>query len=65
MKEFVGDRISGLKGKFKSQKFTIVLNQPDVKDTQEKLHADFALIPTDKAAHKVTVVYKKYYLETQ
>ena len=39
VKELVVDRISGLKGKFKSSKCK-VLNQPNVKDTPEKLHTD-------------------------
>ena len=49
VKELVVDRISGLKGKFKSPKCK-VLNQPDGKDTLEKLHVDFVLVSTDKAA---------------
>ena len=53
------DRISGLKGKFKSPKCE-VLNQPDVKDTPEKLQADFVLVPADKADNNVIVVCKKY-----
>ena len=50
VKELVVDRISGLKGNFKSPKFK-VLNQPDVKDTLEKLRAAFVLVPADKAAN--------------
>ena len=41
-----------------------VLNQPDVKDTLEKLHTNFVLIPADKAANNVIMVCKKYYIET-
>ena len=63
MKELVVDRISSLKEKFKSPKCK-VLNQPDVKDTLEKLHANFVLVPADKAANIVKVVCKKYYIET-
>ena len=63
VKELVVDRISGLKEKFKSPKCK-VLNQPDVKDALEKLHADFVLVPADKAASNVIIVCKKYYIET-
>ena len=63
VKELVLDRISGLKGKFKARECK-VLNQPDVKDTLEKLHADIVLVPTDKAANNVIVMSKKYYIET-
>ena len=41
-----------------------VLNQPDLKDTPEKLHADFVLVPANKAANNVIVVCKKYYIDT-
>ena len=41
-----------------------VLNQPDVRDTLEKLHADFVLLPVDKVANNVMVVCKKYFIET-
>ena len=44
VKEFVVGRISGLKGKLRSPKCKI-LNQSDVKDTPEKLHADFLVPP--------------------
>ena len=59
VKELVVDHISGLKGKFKSPKCK-VLNQPHVNDTLEKLHADFVLVPADKAANNVIVMCKKY-----
>ena len=63
VKELVVDRISRLKGKFKSPKCK-VLNQPDVKDTQEKLRAHFVLVPADKRANNVIVTCKKYNIET-
>ena len=50
VKELVVNGIAGLKGKFKSPKCKAV-NQPDVKDTPKKLHADVILVPTDKAAY--------------
>ena len=37
------------KGHFKSPKCK-VLDQPDVKDTLQKLHANYVLVPADKAA---------------
>ena len=40
LKELVADRISDLKGHFKSPKCK-VLNQPDVKDALHKLHANY------------------------
>ena len=57
LKELVADRISNLKGHFKSPKCK-VLNQPDVKDTPHKIHANHVLVPADKAANKRIVVCK-------
>ena len=63
LKELVTDRISNLKGHFKSPKCK-VLDQPDVKDTLHKLHANYVLVPADKAANNVMIVCKKYYIDT-
>ena len=63
LKELVADRISDLKGHFKSPKCK-VLDQPDVKDTLHKLHANYVLVPADKAANNVIIVCKKYYIDT-
>ena len=63
LKELVTDRISNLKGHFKSPKCK-VLDQPDVKDTLHKLHANYVLVPADKAASNVVIVCKKYYIDT-
>ena len=63
MKELVADRISNLKGHFKSPKYK-VLNQHDVKDNVHKLHASYVLVPADKAANNVIVVYEKYHIGT-
>ena len=63
LKELVTDRISNLKAHFKSPKCK-VLDQPDVKDTLHKLHANYVLVPADKAANNVIVVCKKYYIDT-
>ena len=63
LKELVADRISDLKGHFKSPKCK-VLDQPDVKDTLHKLHANHVLVLADKAANNVIIVYKKYYILT-
>ena len=41
-----------------------VLDQPDVKDTLHKLHANYALVPADKAANNVLIVCKRYYIYT-
>ena len=62
LKELVTDRVSNLKGHFKSPKCK-VLDQPDVKDTLHKLHANYVLVPADKAANNVIVVCKKYYID--
>ena len=56
LKELVADRISDLKGHFKSPKCK-VLDQPDVKDTLHKLHANYVLVPADKAANNVIIVW--------
>ena len=52
-----------MKGNFKSPKGK-VLDQPDVKDTLHKLHANYVLVPADKAANNVIIVCKKYYIDT-
>ena len=48
---------------FKSPK-CIILDQPDVKDTLHKLHANYVLVPADKAVNNVIIVCKKYYIDT-
>ena len=63
LKELVADRISNLKGHFKSPKCK-VLDQPDVKDTLHKLHANYVLVSADKAANNVIIVCRKYYIDT-
>ena len=44
--------------------FKDLLDQPDVKDTLHKLHANYVLVPADKAANNVTIVCKKYDIDT-
>ena len=63
LKELVTDRISNLKMHFKSPKCK-VLDQPDVKGTLHKLHANYVLVPADKAANNVIIVCKKCYIDT-
>ena len=63
LKELVADRISDFKGHLKSPKCK-VLNQPYVKDSLHKLHANYVLVPADKAANNEIVVCKKYYIDT-
>ena len=63
LKELVTDHISNLKGHFKSPKCKI-LDQLDVKDTLHKLHANYVLVPADKAANHVIILCKKYYIDT-
>ena len=46
------ERISHLKGHLKSPKGK-VLDQPDVQDILHKLHANYVLLPADKAANNV------------
>ena len=48
---------------FKSSKCK-VLDQPDVKDTLHKLHANYVLVPADKAANNVIIMCKKYHIDT-
>ena len=57
------EHISSLKEKIQSSKQKI-FNDLDVKDTPRRLHDDFVLVPVDKAASNVTVVCKKYHIET-
>ena len=61
--ESVADGISNLKGQFKFPKCK-VLDQPDVKDTLHKLHANYVLVRADKAANDVIAVCKKYCIDT-
>ena len=63
LKELAADRISNLKGHLKYPKCK-VLAQPGVKDTLHKLHANYILVPADKAANNVIIVCKKYYIDT-
>ena len=63
LKELVTDRISDLKGHFKSPKRKD-LDQPYVKDTLHKLHVNYILVPADKAANNVIIVCKKYNIDT-
>ena len=63
LKELIADRISNLKGHLKYPKCK-VLDQPDVKDTLHKLHANYVSVPADKAANNVIIVCKKYYIDT-
>ena len=44
--------------------FGKVLDQPDVKDTLHKLHANYVFVPADKAANNVIIVCKKYHIDT-
>ena len=62
LKELVADRVSNLKGHFKSPKCK-VLDQPDVKDTLSTLYANYVLVSADKAANKAIIVCKKYYID--
>ena len=63
LKELVTDRISNLKGHFKSPKRKF-LDQPDVKETFHKLHANYVLVPAGKAANNAIIVCKKYHIDT-
>ena len=63
LKELVTDRISNLKGYFKSPKCKGP-DQPDVKDTLHKLQTKYVLVPADKAANNVITVCKKYKIDT-
>ena len=62
LKELVADRILNLKGHFKSPKCK-VLDQPDVKDTLHKLHANYVLVPVDNTANNVIIVCNKYHID--
>ena len=52
----VKEKIGSLKQK--------IFNDPGVKDTLSRLHDDFVLVPAEKTANNLIVVYKKYYIET-
>ena len=64
LKELVADRISNLKGHFKSPNCKVLDQPDDVKDTLRKLHANHVLVPADKADSNVIIVCKKYYIDT-
>ena len=55
LKELIADRISNLKGHFKSPKCRVI-DQPDGKDTPHKLHGNHVLVPADKAANNVIIM---------
>ena len=40
------------------------LNRPDVKDYLLDLHQKFVLVPTDKAQNNISIVCKKFYLDS-
>ena len=56
----LADEIIRLKEKFKrpNQK---ILNDHDVNGCLRKLHENFALVPTDKAASNIIIICKTYY----
>ena len=62
LKESVADRILNLKGHLKSPKCK-VLDQPDIKDTLHKVHANYVLVLADNTANNVIIVCKKYYID--
>ena len=63
IKKFIVECISSLKEKIRSPKQKI-LNDSHVKDALNRLHDDFVLAPTDKAANNLIVACKKYHIET-
>ena len=63
LKEVVADRISNLKGHFKSSTCK-VFNQPEVKATLHKLHTNYVFVSADTAVSSVIVVSKKYCIDT-
>ena len=62
-KELVTDQNFKFERHFKCPKCK-VLYQPDVKDTLHKLHANYVLVPADKAGNNVIIVCKKYYIDS-
>ena len=44
--------------------FGLSIGHFDVKDTLHKLHANYVLVPADKATNNVIIVCKKYYIDT-
>ena len=40
------------------------LNRPDVKDDLRSLHKRFVFVPTDKASNNISIICKKFYLDT-
>ena len=63
LKELVAEHTSTLKRHFKSLKCKVLI-QLDVKNTLHELYNNYGLVPADKAANDLVVVYKKYYIET-
>ena len=63
LKELVSDSISNLKKHFKSPKCK-VFDHPPVKNTLHKFTYQLCLVTANKAANNVTIVCKKYYIDT-
>ena len=45
-------------------KFCSILRNADVKKSLAELHKDFVIAPIDKASNNVSIVCKKFYIDT-
>ena len=65
LKELVADRISNLKGHLNLLNAKSLINlMSKTPSINHKLHANYVLVPADKAANNVIIVCKKYYIDT-
>ena len=58
------DRIKQKVKRIKTHGFNNVLSKPHIQEHLEKLHGKFVFVPVDKASNNVSIICKKYYLQT-
>ena len=62
VKQMVGFKVNSLRKTVESKRHGI-LELNSVKECLKELQEKYVFVPADKAANKITVVYKRYYLE--
>ena len=59
--KLVSEKIVNIKIRFQEKNISNVLDDPHVKTCLQKLHDEFVLCPTDKAANNVSIICKQHY----